>query len=66
MDKEEMVYIENKTILNLKKDETLPLVITWVDFKGIILSTGSNKLPTLAGAARWCKLRNLKEKWSLI
>lgn len=38
MDKEEMVYIENRTILNLKKDETLPLVITWVDFKGIILS----------------------------
>ena len=38
MDKEEMVYIWNRTILNLKKDETLPLVITWVDFNGIILS----------------------------
>ena len=33
-----MVYIWNRTILNLKKDETLPLVITWVDFNGIILS----------------------------
>ena len=33
-----MIYIQNIVILNLKKDETLPLVIPWMDFKDIILT----------------------------
>ena len=36
MDKEDALYIQNRIILNHKKDETLPIVVTWMDFKDII------------------------------
>ena len=36
MDKEDAVYIQNRIILNHKKDETLPIVISRMDFKDII------------------------------
>ena len=36
MDKEDAVYIQNRIIFNHIKDETLPIVITRMDFKDII------------------------------
>ena len=38
MDKEDAAYIQNRLILNHKKDETLPIVVTQMDLKDIILS----------------------------
>lgn len=38
MDKEDAAYIQNRLILNYKKDETLPIVVTQMDLKDIILS----------------------------
>lgn len=38
MDKEDAAYIQNRLILNYKKDETLPIVVTQMDLKDILLS----------------------------
>ena len=41
MDKENVVYIYNGIILSHKKNETFPLVTTWMDVEVIILNEGS-------------------------
>ena len=44
MDKEDVyIYIQQNTILPLKKNEILPLVTIWIDLEGIMLSEISQR-----------------------
>ena len=43
MDKEDEVYIQNRIIVNHNKDETLPIVIPWMDFKDIVSQIEKDK-----------------------
>ena len=43
MDKEDAVYIQNRIIFNHKKDETLPIMISQMDFKDIISQIEKDK-----------------------
>ena len=38
MGKEEVVHVYNEILLSQKKKDILPLVTTWIDQKGIMLS----------------------------
>ena len=38
MDKEAVVYIHNRILLNHTKNEISPLATTWTDLEGIVLS----------------------------
>ena len=38
MDKDDVVYTHNGTILSHKKDKILPSATTWIDLEGIMLN----------------------------
>ena len=48
MDKEDVMYIDNRILLSNKKGEILPFTTTWMDPEGIMLrenSNGERKIP---------------------
>ena len=62
MDKEDVVYIHNR-VLVIKRNETLPSTITWMDLEGIMLSEmNQSERQILNDFTYTC---NLKNKWTL-
>ena len=43
MDKEDVIYIYNGILLGHKKNEIMPIAVTWMDLKIIIFNTKQSK-----------------------
>ena len=65
MDKEDVVYINNRILLSHKKNEVLPFAITWMDLEDITLNkvsqTKKNKYCMFPLTCRILKIKQMHE-----